>query len=171
MQLVRSIALSGIVTVWAAWLCATPLVGQDGTSSTSRFLAALTYRAGSFICHQQTTRSFHVGGSPLPVCARCIGLYGGAAAGAWAAVAWMLASRRTRLPRISIPLSSVRLSLLVASLPTVITWAAEQLAHWPGTNAARSVSALPLGAAVAALVVLWAGGAAVDDTPRASEVH
>src|SRR6478672_3572793 len=48
------------------------------------FLAAV-YEVGSFLCHQLPERSFHFRGAQLPVCARCIGLYVGAAAAALAA--------------------------------------------------------------------------------------
>ena len=34
---------------------------------------------GHFICHQRPERSFFIGGQQLPVCARCTGLYLGAA--------------------------------------------------------------------------------------------
>ena len=40
------------------------------------------YIAGALICHQRPERSFHVWGVQWPVCARCLGLYAGAAIGA-----------------------------------------------------------------------------------------
>ena len=40
------------------------------------------YAVGWLICHQRPERSFHLAGAQLPVCARCLGLYAGGAAGA-----------------------------------------------------------------------------------------
>ncbi len=46
-------------------------------------LAALLIRSFfSRLCHQDPTRSFLVGGSPVAVCVRCLGIYYGAAMGA-----------------------------------------------------------------------------------------
>ena len=35
------------------------------------------------ICHQDPARSFWIFGAPIAVCARCLGIYLGAAVGAW----------------------------------------------------------------------------------------
>lgn len=37
----------------------------------------------SVICHQDPVRSFWIEGAPMGVCARCLGIYLGAVAGAW----------------------------------------------------------------------------------------
>ena len=37
----------------------------------------------SKVCHQEAERSFWIAGAPVAVCARCLGIYLGAAAGAW----------------------------------------------------------------------------------------
>lgn len=37
----------------------------------------------SVACHQEGARSFWLFGAPLAVCARCIGIYAGAAVGVW----------------------------------------------------------------------------------------
>src|SRR5437870_7109481 len=42
-------------------------------------LAFAVYGAGSFICHQLPARSFHTWSAQWPVCARCTGIYLGAA--------------------------------------------------------------------------------------------
>ena len=44
-------------------------------------IATLLYAIGSVICHQRPERSFHLDAVQLPVCARCLGIYVGAAAG------------------------------------------------------------------------------------------
>jgi uncharacterized membrane protein len=105
-------------------------------------LAAAVHRAASLVCHQRPDRSFRAGAVPLPVCARCTGLYLAAALGACAA--W--AGARRQAPRAAGLLA-------LASLPTVLTLVLE----WSGaaalSNGARSAAAVPLGAAAAWLVV------------------
>lgn len=117
------------------------------------------YFACSRICHQRPERSFHTTGIKWPVCGRCSGLYLSAPAGALAA---MVALRRRRRPS---PTESVNHRtrddslrwLILASLPTVVTVALE----WSGapmTTLARALAALPLGAAIAFVIVRVAAG-------------
>jgi len=108
------------------------------------------YLVGSKICHQLADRSFHTNGVQWPVCARCAGLYLAAPIGAVVAIA---ARRRPRVwGAASWPV------LIVAAVPTVVTLAIE----WPGlgapSNLTRALAALPLGGAIAFLIVRTAGG-------------
>ena len=108
------------------------------------FLAPSTLMpVGASICHQRPERSFFFDGRQVPVCARCTGLYAGAAFAVPLALiaASSLASNRART------------IALVASLPTVVTWSLEfgGVAHF--SNAIRFAAALPLGAAAAWLVL------------------
>ena len=73
-------------------------------------------------------------GTQLPVCARCFGLYLSGAAGA--ALAWFAAPVRCR-GRAS--------ALLVAAIPTGVTWALEVAGLAGFSNISRAVAALPLG--------------------------
>src|SRR5215212_1094286 len=98
--------------------------------------SALVYAAASRICHQRTERSFAVAGVQMPVCARCSGLYLSGAVGAL--IAWLGRGRGIG--------SSIRSMLLVAALPTAITFSLEFLGIIPFSNTARAVAALPLGA-------------------------
>ena len=126
----------GASIAWLALLAAAA-VAPDST------LAYLVMRFSSFLCHQQTDRSFHWNGEAVAVCARCLGLYALAPLGAAAA----LAARR--------PLAQRRANLMllaIAGFPTAATWTAEHLAGWPMTNGIRFIAALPLGAAVAWLI-------------------
>jgi uncharacterized membrane protein len=54
-----------------------PLLWQHGFV----FAALLLQQAFSFVCHQRPERSFWISGAPVMVCARCLGIYLGAAAG------------------------------------------------------------------------------------------
>jgi uncharacterized membrane protein len=47
----------------------------------------------SRVCHQEAARSFWLWGAPVAVCARCLGIYLGAAAGAWLGWRWRAAVR------------------------------------------------------------------------------
>jgi uncharacterized membrane protein len=113
----------------------------------------LLFPAGRFICHQRPERSFFVNGTQMPVCARCTGLYAGAALAA--PLALILAA----------PLAGVRARyfLALAAFPTALTWALEFAGLVPFSNAARFVAALPLGFAAAWLVL---GALSDDQTPR-----
>jgi uncharacterized membrane protein len=112
-------------------------------------VSGLTYAAGSLVCHQRPERSFHLGLAQLPVCARCSGLYLGAALAAVAALRGggldALAARGAGPSR-----RAARLAIAVAAVPTVATWVAEAAGVWAPANVTRFVAALPLGAAVAA---------------------
>ncbi len=63
-----------------------PLLGAFGYTLSA--LALLQFF--SVVCHQDPTRSFWIAGAPVAVCARCLGIYLGAIAGAF-----VNASRRT----------------------------------------------------------------------------
>jgi uncharacterized membrane protein len=111
-------------------------------------ISGLVYAFGSLICHQRPERSFYLGVAQLPVCARCYGLYLGAAVGAigMAAFAGLAGGSRAGTP------DRLRLCLVVAALPTAITWLAEAAGVWAPSNVMRFVAALPLGVAAALTV-------------------
>src|ERR1700687_4721962 len=105
-------------TVWSIGLLLAPLAAsrpQSQASSVGYAFALAMYAAGSLICHQRPERSFHVLGTQLPVCARCTGIYAGAAAAA--IVVWF--RRRTGDPAPG--LSPAGRVLLVSVLPTAGT--------------------------------------------------
>lgn len=131
--------LAGASLVWLVAVAAASATGPGAwTSDAVRTFA-------SFVCHQEPDRSFFWSGAPWAVCARCLGLYAAAPAGAILAIA----SGRSRP---SSPRANVRL-LALAGAPTLLTWLAEHAAGLPITNVMRFVAALPLGAAVAWLLV------------------
>src|SRR5688572_32097618 len=95
------------------------------------------YAIGAVICHQIPERSFHLSGVQLPVCARCLGIYAGAAAGA---VAGFSLARRGTWRR-----AAAWRPTLVAASPTVITVMAEWTGVWLPSNWARAAAGAPLG--------------------------
>ncbi len=95
----------------------------------------------------------------MPVCARCLGLYGGALFGV---VGWTLVSGWRAFPRgrtsALLAHDVVRASLIAAALPTLVSVALAWMGVWDGSNMIRAALALPLGATVAAVVAAVAAG-------------
>jgi len=116
-------------------------------------LATLAYAAGSLICHQLPERSFHLAGFQLPVCARCLGIYAGAAAAASIHVLGVFVADSARWRLLS-PAAARRV-FLVSALPTVVTVALEWAGAWSGTNVVRAIAGVALGVG-GALVVMSA---------------
>ncbi|MBE3132643.1 MAG: DUF2085 domain-containing protein [Acidobacteria bacterium] len=139
---------------WALALAAAPyLVTHSGTRRSGALTGATVYIAGSLLCHQRPARTFHLWGTQLPVCARCLGLYVGAALGT--AVAMMMAFVPSWHDRQHLSPGSLRVwrrMLLAAAVPTAIT----ALLEWGGrvhvSNGARAWAGAPLGAVVAWIV-------------------
>ncbi len=124
------------VPAWAAGLALAPYV-----SRLSGIAGGLLYAVGSLICHQQPDRSFYLAGAQLPVCARCEGLYLGAALGV---LAWSAYSRsRTR----AWPRAHALALLTVAAVPTIATVASALIGVGDPPNGWRFALALPLGLA------------------------
>src|SRR5437667_1873786 len=71
------------------WFVALPLAtfasSRPYPPTPAYLLSFGTYLVGSLLCHQLPERSFFLWGSQMPVCARCLGIYAGAAI---AAVVW-----------------------------------------------------------------------------------
>ena len=114
-------------------------------------LSALPYAIGAVICHQQAARSFALWSQQLPVCARCTGIYVGAALVALVSV-WRITG--TKVAQGFSPAKTI----VLAALPTVATLAYEWSTSTTPSNVVRAIAGFPLGAAVA-----WVILAAVDD--------
>jgi uncharacterized membrane protein len=120
-------------------------------TDTPSVVPAIVYAAGSRICHQKPERTFHTSGVPWPVCARCSGLYLAAPFGAIAAL-WLVRALTAR---------AALTIVAVAALPSAMTWIWEWGSGAMPANAVRAAAALPLGAAVAYLIVRAASGSRV----------
>jgi hypothetical protein len=105
------------------------------------------YAAGRIICHQRPERSFHLGATALPVCARCLGLYAGAAA-----VALLMlgadAPRRTAGTARVAPPTAKRL-VAAAAVPSALTLLYEWTTGQRPGNVIRAISGVVLGAMLA----------------------
>jgi uncharacterized membrane protein len=130
--------VAALAVAWLSLILAAPVLWIP--------LAGVVYLAGAAICHQLPDRSFHLHAAQLPVCARCLGLYVGAALGSVAAAATIAgrapAARRTTW-----------FATAAAAAPTAITLVLEWGTGWPVSNVARASAAVPLGCAVAFVVV------------------
>jgi uncharacterized membrane protein len=107
-----------------------------------RWPAAIVYGLASLVCHQRPERSFYWGSVQFAVCARCTGLYIGAALGAVAALLAGHARLAGVVPRL-------RSALVFVAIPTAVTVAAEWAGVWAPSHAVRAWAGLPLGAMAA----------------------
>ncbi len=157
----------GFVALSVAWAVLLPIApfaaSQPAPAPFWYGLAFVVYGAGSFICHQLPARSFHLWSAQWPVCARCTGIYFGAA------VAAILATVTVRLKpdtTSGIPeyvvsgfsrtvgrAGRARVLLAVAAFPTAATLVYEWTTGDTPSNAIRALAGAPLGAAVAFIVV------------------
>ena len=105
------------------------------------------YTLGSVICHQRPERSFAILQTPLPVCARCTGIY----FGAFVAAAVLMVRRGRVVPPAT---RGVRWGLSLALTPALMTLLYEWVTHETPSNLLRAASGVPPG-----FVVLWVIGA------------
>jgi uncharacterized membrane protein len=138
----RSLAavLTALSLLWAIVILLAPFGLAEGSLA-----AWLVYDAAGGICHQRPERSFHLAGVPMPVCARCSGLYLSGAAGAL--LGWLVplvTTIGTRHPR---------WVLATAAIPTAATFGAEWAGLVPFSSLARALAAVPLGMAAGFLFV------------------
>jgi uncharacterized membrane protein len=148
------LALTAVV--WLALLILAPVLPVP--------IAGIVYALGSRICHQRAERSFHLFAAQLPVCARCAGIYAGAAIGSLLAVSGSIREQSGAV--------SARMLLAAGALPTLITLIAEWSGAWTGGNDARAAAGIWLGVAVALVVARAAAtlhyGGCVPRRPIAS---
>ncbi len=134
-----------------AWVAAIPLAAyaasRPAAASAVYAFALAVYTAGHFLCHQLPARSFHLWGAALPVCARCTGVYVGAAASAVFLRDSRVRDAAYRCGR------HARVLLVLACLPTAATLIFEWSTGVTPANWIRALAGLPIGASVA-----WAIG-------------
>jgi uncharacterized membrane protein len=109
---------------------------------------AFVYAAGSIVCHQLPERSFFLDGRQLPVCARCTGLYLSGAAGFLGWCMW----KTIRGRRVVVPPRRALAIVIIAAVPTTLSYVAGVFGLWDGSNLTRALLAVPLGASAGAVV-------------------
>jgi hypothetical protein len=149
----------GASVAWAAALPLAALAASRPHNGSAFYLFTLAvYGIGSVVCHQIPTRSFHLWAAQMPVCARCTGIYTGAAAAAVMAVACLDRLRTAvegpapgpRSPRLYNP----RVVVALGALPTAVTLAYEWTTGVIPSNQTRAAAGACLGAVVAVVVLL-----------------
>jgi uncharacterized membrane protein len=145
--LFRRAYLTGAI-VWAGVIPLAALAAGSANGASVLYAFAIgVYGIGHVICHQLPVRSFHLWGAALPVCARCTGIYVGAA------VTALLIS--VRPVRTTPSAASARRLLIAALFPTALTLAYEWTTGVMPANWIRALAGMPLGAAV-----IWLLGSA-----------
>jgi uncharacterized membrane protein len=133
---------------WALLLPLVPLIAsRPHATPIGTALLIGVYAIGSAICHQLPERSYHLWTAQMPVCARCAGIYGGAAAAAILSLA--PAGQRCAYSNTV----RVRPVLFIAALPTLVTLVYEWTTGHMPANWIRTVTGVPLGATVAWMVL------------------
>ncbi|MEJ7618997.1 MAG: DUF2085 domain-containing protein [Pyrinomonadaceae bacterium] len=152
----HALTRAATITAWPIWLTvcsamllllalialAPLLLARHETSS-----AAFIYRALGYVCHQVPERSFQLQGHPLPVCARCLGLYAGFLIGALTFPLIRPLSTKSALE------TPARRWFLLALVPTAIDFGLDLCGWWENTHASRALTGALLGA-VSALYVM-----------------
>ena len=143
MALVLRRAFVAASLAWALLLVAAPfLASRAPASGLATATVVAVYAIGSLVCHQLPKRSYRLWTAQMPVCARCTGIYAGAAIAAIAALAGTgPAIRRARL------------ILAVAVAPSLLTLVYEWTTGRTPANTIRFAAGLPIGVAVAWLIV------------------
>ena len=135
---------------WAVLLPLAPFAASQPAPAPLWYgLAFAVYGAGSFICHQLPARSFHTWSAQWPVCARCTGIYFGAAVAAMVSSTYV----GSGFSRTGGSASRTRMLLMFAALPTAVTLVYEWTTGNTPSNAIRALAGAPLGAAVALIVI------------------
>ena len=161
----RAGAVAALPRVLVAAACVWPVLlgaavwARQGHAAAPSWTDVL-YAAAAPVCHQRPDRSFFTNGVKWPVCGRCSGLYLAAPFGA------LLAYRRSRRASLVATAARARGLFAVAAIPTV----ASLVLEWTGlaavSNLTRAAAALPLGAAIA-----WVLVGVASRPPRIDRVH
>ena len=169
-------AFVAATVTWALLLPLVPfLASRPHATSIGAALLIAAYAIGGVICHQLPERSFHLWTAQMPVCARCAGIYFGAAVAAIVASVerGVPASARSEISRAMARLAGapeaqrrqprgrgpesappprpdlLRAVLLGAALPTLATLVYEWTTGHMPAHSIRAAAGAPLGATVA----------------------
>jgi uncharacterized membrane protein len=154
---VTGLVVAGAAVIWAAMLPAAAYAAAlPAEPWPAQLLALAVYGLGSAICHQRDERSFHLFAVQLPVCARCTGIYAGAAL---AALSYVWRSRPPMVIAAESRTRTARRLLAVAALPMAASLVYEWTTGDVPSNLLRAGTGVVLGGAVAHVIL-----AAVDST-------
>ena len=126
-----------IVTAWLAAIVVAPLLASSNLSSS-------IYSFFSYICHQISDRSIHVGGHQMAVCSRCFGVYFGLLAGILVYPLWRSIDEIDPIPRFW---------LFLSLIPISVDWSLTVFGIWENTHLSRFLTGTILGATCATYIV------------------
>ena len=139
-------AFVAATVTWALLLPLVPFVAsRPHATPIGAALVIAAYAIGGVICHQLPERSYHLWTAQMPVCARCAGIYCGAAM----AAIFLSAAPLKRRPTSIGDARHVRVILLAAALPTLATLVYEWTTGHMPAHSIRAAAGAPLGATVA----------------------
>jgi uncharacterized membrane protein len=149
------------VVLWALALPAAASMPTSSRSVSVRLVSGTVYTTGAVLCHQRPDRSFHWGDHAWPVCARCTGIYEGAAGGVLLILGMMRRRRRSAAPGsalgapfpVATDVSRTRMVVLMSVVPTLLTLAWEWTTGSTPSNLLRAVAGVPIGIVVAWVVL------------------
>jgi len=170
MPVVLRRAFVAAALAWAALLVAVPfLASRAHATSPGALVVVAVYGIGSLVCHQLPERSWRLWAAQMPVCARCAGIYAGAA------VAALLTVVRRSPERLAVPVprirrqarepvrraiahepvrrAAARVLLALAAVPSAATLVYEWTTGVMPSNALRFAAGIPTGVVVAWLIV------------------
>jgi len=147
------IAFVAAAMAWAVLLLVAPFIfSRPHASPLEETLVFAVYGVGHIVCHQLPERSYRVWGAQMPVCARCAGIYFGAAVAAVVASVARGLSRHGARASVASP-RLARRALLLAVLPTAFTLVYEWTTGQMPAHVIRAAAGVPIGVVVAWLVV------------------
>ncbi len=129
-----------VVLAWVLLIVAAPLAKANGFTGFSTPL----YNFFSFICHQISSRSFHVEGEQFGVCSRCFGVYFGLLFGFIIYPLWRRIDEIEPLPRFW---------LFLSLIPISVDWSLTIIGIWENTHLSRFITGLILGFACSTFIV------------------
>ena len=129
-----------LVFVWVAAILLAPFAAENGWMN----ISAPIYKFFSFLCHQQSARSFHLHEHQFAVCARCFGIYFGLLLGF---IVYLFIRKIEEIEPIS------RIWLFLALIPIGIDWSLTAFDIWENTHLSRFLTGLILGVTCAIFIV------------------
>lgn len=129
----KALLLGALAALILLWLHVTPpgLLGKADA-------------IGYAVCHRIALRSFYIGERPLPLCARCTGMYLGALAGG---LYLLRKGRRAGLPplRLALPLAALGLAFAVDGINSYLHFFPGFVGLYPPNNTMRLITGAGLG--------------------------
>lgn len=128
------------VFIWVAAILLAPIAAENNWTN----LSAPIYKFFSFLCHQQSSRSFHIENHAFAVCSRCFGIYFGLLTGF---IVYLFIRKIEEIEPIQ------RFWLFLALIPMGIDWGLTAFDIWENTHLSRFLSGMILGVTCAIFIV------------------